>query len=49
MGRRCGLDVVPGLWAGFWYALRRTSVCEYCGLMCLREQRSPCRHAPILR
>lgn len=32
-----------------WYMLRMTIVCEYCGLMCLREQRSPWRHAPILR
>lgn len=48
-GLKCGLLVVPGAWEGFWYMLEMTRVWENWGLMCLREQRSPCRQAPILR
>lgn len=48
-GLRCGFEVDPGMWAGFWYMFWMTRVWENWGRVCLREQRSPWRQAPILR
>lgn len=34
---------------GFTYRFCSKTVCENVGLLCIREHRSPCRQAPILK